>query len=1028
MSRDPTGHPERSPFVSSELQDPGPAPDDLERIRARVMLDQVRARMFGRGDPLRVGRFALTRRLGHGAQGTVYLAHDSELRRPVAVKLFEATASDAPARARLLREAQTLAQLQHPNVLAIYDVGLEGERAFIAMEYAEGGTLRQWCRNHPPGSRQRFEALLALALPLARGLAAAHDAGIIHRDIKPANVFLGADQRPRLADFGVARETHDAAASTTMSGAGQTSAADDVLTRTRGIVGTPGYMSPEQFDGIATPSSDQWGLCATLWEAAYGVRAYQGTTIAALAEAVRQAPPRPPPQRREVPSWWAEILARGLDPDPARRWPSVAAMVAELESIQGRRRRRRVIFVAGAGLVVAATVGLGVQLDRRRREAACAQQVASMDTTWNPEVAGRLRDALVASQLPYASASSEHAAAYFDAYAQTWRSSYAQLCVATEVESRRPVAAWEASRECLQRGRGDMQALLDLLTDAPGPSMIRGAVVAASRLGGLERCTDERWLARQTTHDDPASADLRGRLQEARALFATGAYPSGFAIARVVAEDVDGVDDVRLRLSARVLAGQLAAADGKPAEAETWLTRAFDEALGAAEDELALEAATRLLNLYAADLGDAPEATRWARIAQGFHTRLGARDGLEAADLQSSLGQLYELQAEYAASETARERALQIRTRILGDEHPDVAGAWNSLATSYLRQARFPEAERAYGRALAVQRQAGGEGHPEVASSHNNLGIVYRRQGRIEDAKREHETALSLREVALGPTHPETATSYANLGLVLRDLGELDRARESTAHAIEILQGIYGPDHFELADRYNDLGIIEQSRGQLGPARDAFARALEIFERTVGPDHPSVAGELVNLATVDWAQRDFEAAERSLRRALPIVEAKMGRSHPNYGGMQNNLGNVLLGLHRYPEAEQAFVEAAQIWSAAFGDDHVSVAEPLMGVARTRLVLDPMPDPVAPASRALAILEASEASASDLAEARFVLARSLYATGGDEGRARRLAGEALDALEPQDPAQEATRAEIRAWLDARDAAGGTGRPG
>jgi predicted Ser/Thr protein kinase len=271
-----------------------------------------------------LGRYVVLDPIGAGGMGVVYAAYDFGLDRKVALKLVRGDVSPAARderRMRLLEEAQAVARLTHPNVIAVHDVGSWQEEIFIAMEYVEGATLDQWLASTP---RPTLRHVLDVFLQAGRGLAAAHRAGLIHRDFKPQNVLVGADGRVRVTDFGLARRMPDA------DGA--------VPSGTHGS-GTPAYMAPEQAAGHGGSAlADQYSFAVALHEAVYG-----------------QRPPLTAPAGVRVPSWLRKVLLRALSADPARRYPSVDALLSELN--RGGRAAR----AAGAVLVpaaAAATVAL----------------------------------------------------------------------------------------------------------------------------------------------------------------------------------------------------------------------------------------------------------------------------------------------------------------------------------------------------------------------------------------------------------------------------------------------------------------------------------------------------------------------------------------------------------------------------------------------------------------------------------------------------------------------------------------------
>ena len=247
-----------------------------------------------------------------------------------------------------MREARSLARLSHPNVVTVFDVGEHRGHLFVAMELVDGGSLSAWLRRAPRSTGEVIDRMIEAG----RGLAAAHAAGIVHRDIKPDNILVGLDGRVRVTDFGLALYGDApsgpyAAASAAMRDPSLT------LTRTGALLGTPAYMAPEQRTrGEIDARTDQWSFCATLYEALAGVRPLAARS-SALAEGRRTATSA----GRRVPRWVRKIVARGLRPDPAARWPSMDALVTALA--RGRHRHRAISL---ASSVVLTGVAIGIAL------------------------------------------------------------------------------------------------------------------------------------------------------------------------------------------------------------------------------------------------------------------------------------------------------------------------------------------------------------------------------------------------------------------------------------------------------------------------------------------------------------------------------------------------------------------------------------------------------------------------------------------------------------------------------------------
>ena len=300
-----------------------------------------------------IGRFAVLRKLGEGGMGAVYAAYDEQLERRVALKLLH----DGD-HARLLREAQALARLSHPHVVQIYEAGEFEGHVFVAMEYVEGPTLAAWLAAAP----REVDEILEVFVQAGRGLAAAHERGLVHRDFKPGNVIVGDDGRVRVLDFGLARAreslatprpTEPAAAPRT----GDVGLLSSTLTRTGALVGTPAYMSPEQYAGLPIDArSDQFSFCAALYEGLYGQRPFGGETLLELSGNVIAGEVRPPPPRPDVAPAIAAAIVRGLAADPADRWPSIDELLAVLaggrgQLVEDRARLVVLLFTTSLGAV-----------------------------------------------------------------------------------------------------------------------------------------------------------------------------------------------------------------------------------------------------------------------------------------------------------------------------------------------------------------------------------------------------------------------------------------------------------------------------------------------------------------------------------------------------------------------------------------------------------------------------------------------------------------------------------------------------
>jgi serine/threonine protein kinase len=330
----------------------------FQRLTSVSSLSELPRRPPSSGD--RVGRYLVLSALGAGGMGVVFAAWDPQLGRKIALKLLRSSvaSSSKDARTRLRREAQAIAQLSHPHVVSIYDVGTTDDGAlYIAMEFVEGDTLTSWLRSYP----RTWREIVDVFRQAARGLLAAHSVGLLHRDFKPDNVLVGGDGRVRVTDFGLARSVlvpdEAAQAKPVMS------ALDVALTATGTVLGTPRYMPPEQLTGPDLDArSDQFSFCVALYEALYGRHPLPGGTSVAMLDHGERAAALP--GGTKVPPAIGRAVLRGLERDRARRFPSMGALIDALE-VRPRRSPLRYAGLATLAILFAGATTAAVIAQQR---------------------------------------------------------------------------------------------------------------------------------------------------------------------------------------------------------------------------------------------------------------------------------------------------------------------------------------------------------------------------------------------------------------------------------------------------------------------------------------------------------------------------------------------------------------------------------------------------------------------------------------------------------------------------------------
>jgi tetratricopeptide (TPR) repeat protein len=958
----------------------GSAPASAHESAAETLVDdEIEYAELGQGATL--GRYVIVGELGRGGMGVVYAAYDPELDRKVALKLLTMAREkerSTTGRARLIREAQAMARLTHPNVVTVHDVGLHESMVFVAMEFVDGLTLKDWLAEKKPDWRRA----LAVACQAGEGLAAAHAAGLVHRDFKPENVMVARDGRVLVMDFGLARATEARERETPpveedlgAPGPSHDSLSSDI-TRAGAVLGTPHYMAPEQHLGLSTDArTDQFNFSVTLYEALYGHRPFEGKKLTELVLNVTGGNVREPPPGTRVPGWVREVVLRGLAVEPEGRWPSMNAMLEQLRADPTPRRR---VLAAAAGVVALAIGVFSWQAwDERSQRAGCAELGRAIDEVWGEEQRAVAERALTRGGLSYGLETWDRVAHWFDAYAEEWKAVRTEVCLATTVEHRRSRALHDRSSACLAERRERFAALTTALSEAD-PTVVQRAVRAAATLPPVEQCTDDEWLAeRVPLPDDPTAREavqrLRAKLEHAAVQLSIARYDASLGTARDVLEQADAVGYEPLQAEARLAVGRALSKKAAYAEAEPELERAFVSAGGIGHDEVAAQAAGELASTVGNALGRHADGLRWASLGEMSLRRSRSHDPVMRGWLLASRGVIQDLSGDYDAAIATHEEAIRIFSDVFGADHPDVAYAHNNLGTALHAKGDYAGALREFQKVLEIRRVALGEGHPDVAMALNNVGAAYYSRGEYDRAVDNFERALEIREKALGSGHPDVGQSLHNLANLVNKRGERTRAVEMYERALAIFREHLGPEHANVAATLDNIGLIEQARGHWDRAIERHLAALAIWEKAVGPDHPEIATCLGDLARAYLGRGDVDEAVARYERARDIVRKVHGEAHPD-------LGRVLEGL---------------------GEAHLQAGHDAMAVATLE--------------QSLAILEGADLDAAQSAQARFGLARALEQSGRKPARALELARRAQSDLRAAGEGYEELLSEVDAWL-------------
>src|SRR5262252_3618287 len=788
-----------------------------------------------------IGRYLILELVGRGGMGEVYAAYDPKLNRKIALKLLNERATTPLSAARFSREAQAIARLSHPNVVAIYDAGDFNDRLFLAMEFVDGQTLAEWLRSEPRSWREIRDVFAACGA----GLAAAHEAGLVHRDFKPQNVMVGRDGSARVMDFGLATdgseiEAAEAASFDAAEAGPEPTPRTLALTRTGVMLGTPLYMAPEQFlRRKADARTDQFSFCVSLYEALYGERPFASDSLPTLFDAVVNGRVREPTQKTRAPSFVRKLLFRGLATDPAARFPSMWALLDALRHDPVRRRRNGAIGAAIAVLAVAAAVG-GQRLTTRGQRM-CHAGGDRLAGIWELDAQGERRGAIHRAFLGTGRAFAEETwnrvSALLDDYSRRWSETYTDVCEATHVRGDQSVQVLDLRMACLEGPRGALKALTDALSRTD-PAVLVEAVNSVHALPQFDRCSDVSAL--EAAVPPPADAATRARvatlrkeLADVKALVDTGQWPAAKRSAKPLIDAATAAGYTPLLVEALSTSAWLEMESGAPAKAAEIYGKVFWSALAAHRDDIAAESAAQLVAITGDYLGRIQDSDRWAEAAEALLQRIGPGHDRIASWYYQGRAACCERKGEYRAALADLDVALTLKRRVLAPHHPDIAKTLYSIANIRNRAGEREGTLAVATEAVEIYREAYGPTSPLLTQPLEIRGETLNLLGRYAEAERDLRDAVDHSIAWVGADHVWTTYPMTGLGETL--IAE-HRFREATSildRALEIREKS-GVSSEDLAEARFALAQALRGSSQ-DPAR---ALALATAARAAYKDFP----------------------------------------------------------------------------------------------------------------------------------------------------------------------------------------------
>lgn len=868
-------------------------------------------------EPLKPGteidRYILGEPIGTGGMGIVYEARDPRLGRTVALKLLILGDRESRlhrAQERMLREAKALAQLSHPNVVAVHDVGTyadprsrrAGQGVFIAMEHVQGESLHVWQK----ADDRSLDELLKVYVAAGEGLHAAHKAGLVHRDFKPHNVIVGDDGRARVIDFGLARTIEQPTSLTSGTSHGDAVSVDESSTdeETRGggpltstgvevtragtILGTPRYMSPEQHLGEpANASSDQYSFCVALYEAACGTPPFRGQTHRQVFRAMRSGQLSDP--QRRVPAWLLRTLKRGLALPPEQRFRDMDALLAVIRRHQEHRFRRTTYALAFAAVASAAFFTL-TRTGPLEKCQARADHVTSVVAQAQKRLLGRLDNMPGTHEL----GSVVHSA--LETFESSWRREVRAACAASMDRGQHGTTLLDARLLCLDRQLDRVATYAEIAESAESlnPTRVPNAL---ANLTAPTECRDLDALNRvPALPQDPASRRaaeaIISEADRTRSQHSLGLYNETVELGRQVHQRAANAGLPHVAAEALYYVAKSEASLGK-----------HDDAEAALRESARLAASAKLLEQSL----KAQIETMW------FHA-------VAKHDPDTAIAQVDALRAQL----------------LFLEEPPSLKALFLShLGGVYQQASRFVEAKDAFAEAIQIGTELEGPDSLTVAGYENNLAVVLDVLGQYAEAAEGYKKAHRIWSKSLGPNHPRVGWVLHNLGIVALNMEDGEGALRYQEQGLEVLRAALGDEASDLSAVYSALGATYLALEQYDEAVDAAKTCERIMEASLGPEHPDTAKSLILLGTIEASRDNYQAARAYLEAANGRLAAPSANAFIK-AQAAHGLGTLLLS-HDDLDGCAPMATAHSLITETIGTGHSAYVDAELGLVQCDLM-------------------------------------------------------------------------------------------
>jgi len=903
--------------------------------------------------------------------GVVYKARHLKLNRAVALKMIlsggHASQQDL---VRFLGEAETVAQLQHPNVIQIFETGTHEGLPWFSLEFVEEGSLADKVRENLLSPR----VAAVLTEQIARGVQAAHDCGIIHRDLKPDNVLMTSGGVPKVTDFGLAKRIE--------GGSG--------LTQTGAMMGTPSYMAPEQAEGKKEigPAADVWGLGAILYRLLTGRPPFQGaTTLDTIVQVLSEEPVPPTHLRADLPRDLETICLKCLRKDPDKRYPSAEALAADLkrwqlgEPIQARPvgrlergwklvRRHPSVSALVSLVILSLAVGSASTYVKYREAKKNAEDERVARRTAD-ERAEQLKESIMILGSVFGQLDPKNVESGDQPLQAILGERLDKATTALEGESisdPRTMAELQTILGQSQLGLGYPEKAIVLYGKALatyqsllGPddpeslACMNQLALAYQDAGQFDRAVvlfEDTLKLKRAKFGLEGFEVVNGTQNLARAYEAAGKLDRAVQLLEEVyrfKKSRLAPDDPELLTTMNNLGAAYQEA-GKLDQAQTL----FAKTLEIRKSKLGpdhLDTLTSIGNLAAAEMAAGKFDAGIALLEEQLRlqrSKLGSNH-LDTLRSMANVAEALRQAGKPDQAVPALEEAYKLQKSKLGADHPLTLSCMHNLALAYEENGRFDLALPLLEENLRLRQGKLGPNHPESLSAMNSLGTAYEDVGQSEKAVAILEKSLELHRAKLGPTNAATLVTMNNLAEAYHLAGKSEQALALAEDTYKLMKSTLGPSRFETLASMNTLARDYQALGKLDRAIDMFEQTLEGMKSTLGPQHPTTLTIMANLAVAHLDAKQLEkaiallevayraggqnpslawlgprlleayAAAGKFDAAIPIVKSELAKARatnppasPQLASALSSIATYMLPLNQFAEAEPILRECVAI--------------------------------------------------------------------------------------------------------------------